>query len=256
MTVSEVSNFDDTGWLQLTGKRVLVCGGGAFGMAATRAYLEVGARVAVIDIEVDCHREEFANTSALVQADLSTSEGCHYAIEKTVAALGGIDVLFDAVGINRRVPVFEVDDNLWQQILQVNLSSAFWIGREVGRRMVDQGDGNIVFCSSVSGVLAHPDHSAYAASKGGLNQLLRVMAREWAPHGVNVNAIAPAYAESPLTADHLAEPGVRESYESMVPAGRLGTPEDIVGPALFLSSPRSAYITGQSILVDGGRTLV
>lgn len=243
-------------WLQLTGRKVLVCGAGAFGAAAAHAYLDAGADVAIIDLDVERHRGEFPESTALIQADLSTASVCREAVEEARAALGSIDVLFHTVGINRRVPVLEVEDEQWQQILQINLSSAFWIGQAVGRHMVEQGHGNIVFCSSVSGVLAHPDHSAYAATKGGLNQLLRVMAREWAPHGVNVNAIAPAYADTPLTSAHLAKPGVREGYEAMVPAGRLATAEDMVGPVLFLSSPRSAYVTGQAVLVDGGRTLV
>jgi NAD(P)-dependent dehydrogenase (short-subunit alcohol dehydrogenase family) len=108
----------------------------------------------------------------------------------------------------------------------------------------------------VSGILAHHSHGPYAASKGGINQLLRVMAREWAPHGVTVNALAPGYIETPLTAHHLAQPGKRDELESQVPAGRLGTPEELTGPALFLSSRHAQFITGHVLYIDGGRTLV
>jgi gluconate 5-dehydrogenase len=121
---------------------------------------------------------------------------------------------------------------------------------------VANGHGRIVYLSSVSALLAHKDHSPYAASKGGINQLMRVMAREWAPHGVTVNAIAPGYIETSLTAAYLAKPGMRQSMEDLVPAGRLGTPADLTGPALFLCSDRSAFVTGQVLFIDGGRTLV
>ena len=110
--------------------------------------------------------------------------------------------------------------------------------------------------SSVSGLLAHHSHGPYAASKGGINQLLRVMAREWAPFGVTVNALAPGYIETPLTAHHLSVPGKRDELESQVPAGRLGTTEELTGPALFLSSRHAQFITGHVLYIDGGRTLV
>ena len=122
--------------------------------------------------------------------------------------------------------------------------------------MCEQGGGSIVYFSSVSGLLAHKLHSPYAASKGGMNQMMRVMAAEWAIEGVRVNAIAPAYTETELTREYLSQPGVRESLERAVPSGRLGVPEDMVGPALFLASHRSDYVTGHVLYVDGGRTLV
>jgi gluconate 5-dehydrogenase len=114
----------------------------------------------------------------------------------------------------------------------------------------------MVFFSSVSSQLAHRHHAPYAASKGGLDQLVRVMAREWAADGVTVNAVGPGYTETELTRAYLAKPGVREEMTGLVPAGRLGTPEDVVGAVLFLASARAAFITGQVLYVDGGRTLV
>jgi gluconate 5-dehydrogenase len=110
--------------------------------------------------------------------------------------------------------------------------------------------------SSVSGLLAHADHAPYAATKGGLNQLMRVMAREWAPHGVGVNAVAPGYIETPLTAAHLAKPGVRDGLVTQVPAGRLGNPDEVADAVTFLASDRARFITGHVLYVDGGRTLI
>src|SRR3954452_23828956 len=117
--------------------------------------------------------------------------------------------------------------------------------------MVAAGYGRMVFVSSVSALLAHPHHAPYAATKGGINQMMRVMAREWAGSGVTVNAVAPGYIETNLTAAHLAKPGVRAGLTSLVPAGRLGTPAEVVGPILFLSSPQSGFVTGHVMYVDG-----
>jgi NAD(P)-dependent dehydrogenase (short-subunit alcohol dehydrogenase family) len=165
-------------------------------------------------------------------------------------------VFIHAVGMNDRRPVLDTPDEVWERIIAINLSSGFWLGQAAGAAMVANGHGRIVYLSSVSALLAHKDHSPYAASKGGINQLMRVMAREWAPHGVTVNAIAPGYIETGLTAAYLAKPGMRQSMEALVPAGRLGTPGDLTGPALFLCSDRSAFVTGQVLFIDGGRTLV
>lgn len=245
----------DQAWLGLEGRRVLVIGNGGFGREAAMAYASAGATVAVADLDTSGF-DDLPPTISTIQADLSDPRECEDVVTEAVRRLGGLDVFFHAIGVNRRKPIFEISDDEWRTIVDVNLSSAFWLGRSAGRQMVAAGYGRMVFCSSVSGLLAHPEHGPYAASKGGLNQLIRVMAREWAPHGVTVNAVAPGYAETPLTAAHLDRPGVRESYTSLVPMGRLGRPGDVVGPVLYLSSQQCGYVTGQVLYVDGGRTLV
>lgn len=239
-------------WLGLANRRVLVAGAGGIGTACAAAFTAAGARVVVADLD----EARLAGQGHPLLADFSTAAGCEEAVIRTVDALGGLDILVHAVGINHRVPIVDTTDDHWDRILEVNLSSAFRLGRAAGRHMVDAGWGRQIYCSSVSGLLAHPSHGAYAATKGGINQLLRVMAREWAPHGVTVNAIAPGYTETDLTRAHLDQPGVRENHVSLVPAGRLGSVEDLTGPVLFLASERSAYVTGHVMYVDGGRTLV
>lgn len=239
-------------WLGLANRRVLIAGAGGIGAACAAAFTAAGARVAVADLD----ETRLAGHGHPLLADFSTTAGCEEAITRAVDALGGLDILVHAVGINHRVPIVDTTDDDWDRILEVNLSSAFRLGRAAGRHMVDAGWGRQIYCSSVSGLLAHPGHGAYAATKGGINQLLRVMAREWAPHGVTVNAIAPGYTETDLTRAHLDQPGVREKHVSLVPAGRLGSVEDLTGPALFLASERSAFVTGHVMYVDGGRTLV
>lgn len=242
-------------WLGLAGRRVLVAGAGGIGAACAAAFADAGADVLAADVNASA-LEALDPRVRPLRADLTSAEGCRDVVNAAVSALGGLDVLVHAVGVNHRVPVLDVSDDDWQRILDVNLTSAFRIGREAGRVMVGAGAGRQVYVSSVSGRLAHPEHAPYAASKGGLDQLVRVMAREWASRGVAVNAVAPGYTETDLTREHLSKPGVREHYTSLVPAGRLGTVGDLTGPVLFLASPRSEFVTGHVLFVDGGRTLV
>ena len=242
-------------WLGLRGRRVLVAGAGGIGAACATAFVDAGAAVLTADVS-ERALDGLDGAVTPLRADLGTSDGCRQAVAAAVRELGGLDVLVHAVGVNHRVPVLDVTDDDWRRILEINLSSAFWLGREAGRVMVDAGSGRQVYVSSVSGLLAHPEHAPYAASKGGLNQLVRVMAREWAGRGVTVNAVAPGYTETDLTRAHLDKPGTRDNYTSLVPAGRLGTVGDLTGPVLFLASRQSAFVTGHVLFVDGGRTLV
>jgi NAD(P)-dependent dehydrogenase (short-subunit alcohol dehydrogenase family) len=173
-----------------------------------------------------------------------------------VDRMGGLEVAVHAVGVNDRRPILSVTPDSWRHLLSVNLDSAFHFAQATGAIMTAAGHGRLILFSSVAGTLAHRDHGAYAASKGALNQFARVMANEWAPAGVTVNTIAPGYTPTALTIEHLAKPGVESALTGLVPAGRLGAVQDVQGIVALLASPRSSYITGQVIHVDGGRTLV
>lgn len=244
--------------LGLENRRVLVAGAGGLGGACVSAFAESGARVVVADADGPRLRELHGQLelAGALTADLSRPEECRAVVDKAVATLGGLDVFVHAIGVNDRRPLVEFGDDDWHRVLTINLSSAYWLGQAVGRVMRPRGSGRLVFISSVSGRLAHAKHGPYAASKGGLNQLMRVMAREWAADGIGVNAIAPGYVETDLTRGYLDRPGVREELTSLVPAGRLGRPEEVVGSVLFLASELSSFVTGQILYVDGGRTLV
>lgn len=241
-------------WLGLSGARVLVAGAGGIGNRLARAFADAGARVAVAD--ANAASLEALDGVATVQGDLTDPIDCDRVVGEVQAALGGIDVFVHAVGINQRVPILDTDDSTFDDIIRVNLSSAFRLARRIGGGMCDRGYGRMIFISSVSGRMAHANHGPYAASKAGLDQLAKVMAREWASSGVTVNTIAPGYLETDLTRTYLQKPGMLESMVDLVPAGRLGTVDDLTGPALFLASRQAGFVTGQVLYVDGGRILV
>ncbi|MEV8376062.1 SDR family oxidoreductase [Kribbella sp. NPDC056861] len=249
-------------WLGLAGQRALVAGAGGIGAEAALGLAAAGATVVAADIDQTALRdlEQRANAAGTglktVLADLSTAAGCRDAVERADALLNGLDIFVHAVGVNDRRPILDTPDELWERILAINLDSAFWTGKAAGALMRSAGRGRIVYLSSVAGLLGHADHGPYAASKGGINQLCRVMAREWAPHGITVNAVAPGYTETDLTRQYLDKPGVRAGLTALVPTGRLGTVADLAGPILFLCSAQSTFVTGQILYVDGGRTLV
>ncbi|HEX4443992.1 MAG TPA: SDR family oxidoreductase [Galbitalea sp.] len=246
-------------WLGLAGSRVLVVGAGGIGSECAKGYVAAGAAVMVVDRDqarLDALNADPLFTGEIVCADLTLPGAGAAVVARAIQKLGGLDVLLHGVGVNDRRPVLDFTEAEWERVMQINLFTAFAVTQAAGRHMVAQGSGRILVLSSVSGLLAHKLHAPYAASKGGLNQMMRVMAHEWASSGVTVNALAPGYIETALTADYLRKPGVRDDLERLVPAGRLGVPGDVVGPALFLSSQHANFITGHVMYIDGGRTLV
>ena len=250
----------DSDWLGLSGARVLVLGAGGIGFECAQGYSAAGAQVMLVDRDADrlarAQAEAVHPIAHTFAADLTEPGSGNTVVDAAVAALGGLDVVLHSVGINDRRPVLDFSEDEWDRVIEVNLTTAFRVAQAAGRHMVAQGHGRIVMLSSVSGLLAHKLHAPYAASKGGLNQMARVMAAEWASSGVTVNTLAPGYIETNLTSDYLKKPGVRDDLERLVPAGRLGLPADVVGAALFLSSKQASFITGHVLYIDGGRTLV
>jgi NAD(P)-dependent dehydrogenase (short-subunit alcohol dehydrogenase family) len=262
MHVSVAAASSTGSWLGLEDAAVLVAGAGGIGRALIAAFAGAGARVVAADRDVD--RVEAATRELDLErrggggivGDVRDPDRARAIVEDARARLGRLDVFVHAIGINDRKPILDYTDEDWRRFVDVNLNSAFWLGQAAGKIMCEQRSGRLIFLSSVAGLLAHKHHGPYAATKGGINQMLRVMAAEWAALGVTVNALAPGYIETPLTAEHLNKPGVRAALEALVPAGRLGVVEDVTGPALFLASRHAAFVTGHVLYVDGGRTLV
>jgi NAD(P)-dependent dehydrogenase (short-subunit alcohol dehydrogenase family) len=246
------------GWLGLEGSRVLVAGAGSIGAAIATGFAEAGAVVVAMDANVD-RLGRLASSTTLagtLTADLATAVACREAFADAVRVLGGLDVLVHCIGVNRRVAIDEYSEDDWARMLAVNLSSAFWLLQEALPAMRAQRHGRIVLFSSVAARLAHREHGPYAATKAALDQLARVAAHESAADGVTVNTVAPGYTETNLTTDYLKGEATRRALISLVPAGRLGNVEDVVGPTLFLASERARFVTGHVLVVDGGRTLV
>src|ERR1700723_603980 len=233
-------------WLTLDRRPTLVFGAGGLGGASALSLAAQGARVVLVDVNTEnldtvvrAAKEAGREVKPLV-ADLRTAEACRAAVAEAVGLVGTPQVFLHAVGRNVRKPVLDLEDSDWQETLSLNLSSAYWTGQAVGRLMVEQRYGRMVFVSSVSGLLAHPHHAPYAATKGGMNQMLRVMAREWARHGVTVNAVAPGYIETDLTKAYLDQDNNRESLESLVPAERLRPPHGGGDPVPLLAPDRAS----------------
>jgi len=244
-------------WLGLAGRRVLIAGGaGTLGTALVDGFLSAGAAVAVIDADEARLGALPAGVAVRLVADLRVAAACRDAVTAARDRLGGLDVFVHCAGINTRKAIEDYADEEWEAIVSVNLSSAVHGARAVAPLMREQGYGRILFFSSVAGRSGHRHHGPYAATKGAINQLMRVMAHEYAEYGVTVNAIAP-YMDTALTTTYLAEdPDRRVALVGLIPARRFARLEEVVDPVLFLASHRASFITGHVMYVDGGRTLI
>jgi 3-oxoacyl-[acyl-carrier protein] reductase len=171
-------------------------------------------------------------------------------VETTMAEFGRIDILVNNAGIARDGLLIRMSDDDFDRVLKVNLYGAFYFCRAAGRIMAKQRSGRIINMSSVIGVMGNPGQANYAAAKGGLIALTKTVAKELAGRGVNVNAVAPGFIETEMTASLADE--VKEEYKKLIPAGRFGAPGDVAEVVAFLASEASAYLTGQLIFVDGG----
>jgi gluconate 5-dehydrogenase len=170
--------------------------------------------------------------------------------------VGALDILVNNAGIQIRTPITELTDADWHRLIDVNLTSAFLVGRAVASRMIGRGHGKIVNICSMQSDFARPGIAGYAASKGGLRMLTRGMCADLAPAGIQVNGIAPGYFETDLTAGLMADPQFDEWIRRRTPAGRWGRTDDLAGALIFLCSSASDFVNGQLLYVDGGMSAV
>ena len=245
----------------LTGRVALVVGdGGGLGRAIAAGLADFGARLAIADLDPAaaaataemCERPGIACPA--VQLDVTNPVMVREVVEQLESLCGRIDILVNAAGVQARKPATEYTPEEWRWIIDTNLSGVFYVTQAVGRGMLARGYGRVLSIGSVSSLLGHPYHVPYAASKGGLAIMTKALATEWGPRGVTVNAIGPTYTETNLTRGFADDPGTRQRLIAEIPLGRLGTPEDLVGAAIFLCSDAGRFVTGQTLFVDGGRT--
>jgi len=244
---------------KLSDRVALVTGASTgLGAAIAIALAEAGAQVA-------CHGntrspsgtceqiEKAGGVAHPITGDLSKAETAQDLITQTLDRFGRIDILVNNAGTIRRAPAVDYTDDDWTAVIEVNLSSVFRLSKLAGKEMIDSGRGgkivNIASLLSFQGGITVP---AYAASKGGVAQLTKALANEWAKHRINVNAIAPGYMRTTNTAALQADETRNRQILERIPAGRWGEPEDVAGAAVFLSSRASDYINGHILVVDGG----
>lgn len=187
--------------------------------------------------------------------DVRDRESARAAAAAIVADFGAIDILVNNAGVNVRKPVTQLAEEEWDLVLDTNLKGYFLVAQAVVPHMIRRGRGKVINISSIMGAVALENQVAYASSKGGVVQMTKVMALEWARHGINVNAIGPTYFETPLVATLRNDPERFRFINERTPMGRWGQPEELEGTVIFLASRASDFITGQTIYVDGGWTI-
>lgn len=227
--------------------------GAAIAVALAEAGAHVAAHGSIAPPEATCQRvvECGVKTAALV-GDVGEREVCARLVEETVNRLGAIDILVNNAGIIRRSPAVEQSEEDWMTVLNVNLSSVFRLTQHAGQHMLARGSGKVINIASVLSFQGGIFVPAYAAAKGGVAQLTKAFANEWAARGVNVNAIAPGYMETDNTEALKKNPERSRQILERIPAGRWGKPEDLAGAAVFLASGASDYVNGHVLVVDGG----
>jgi gluconate 5-dehydrogenase len=188
-----------------------------------------------------------------VTADVSKSADVEHLINTTVDTFGRLDILVNSAGISPYFkPAETMTETEWDEVLAINLKGVFLCCQAAGRVMIRQKSGRIINISSIAGQVALPRLLAYCAAKGAVNQLTRVLAVEWAPYHILVNAISPGYVDTDLTKGLRENPKRREALIRQIPLGRLGTPDEIAGAAIYLASDAASYVTGQTLGIDGG----
>jgi len=245
----------------LTGRRALVTGSSmgigfalAKGLAEAGAALVLNARDAArLDEAADRLRATGAEV-AVLPFDATDAAAVRAAVDGFEAGHGAIDILVNNAGMQHRTPLEDFPVEAFDRLMRTNVNSAFYVGQAVARHMIGRGRGKIINIASVQSALARPGIAPYTTSKGAVTNLTKGMATDWARHGLNCNAIAPGYFDTPLNAALVADPEFCAWLEKRTPAGRWGRVEELVGAAVFLASDASSFVNGHMLFVDGGIT--
>jgi gluconate 5-dehydrogenase len=249
---------------KLDKKAAIVTGAGSgLGRAISEGYAQLGAQVACVDISADDAKKVAdsivgnGGNAIPVVCDVSLAEDVKEAVETSLRAFDKIDILVNNAGIGMRSNAEDMTDEMWDKVLDINLKGVFLFCREVGRHMIERGKGGrIINMASIGGLVGVETGNAnYCASKGGIIALTRTLAVEWAKHKILVNAIAPSHTRTPLIEKLIEKkPEVKQYFLNNIPLGRLAEPIHIAGPAIFLASDAASFITGHTLVVDGGHT--
>lgn len=242
------------------GKAVLITGAGrGIGKAVAERFASEGAVLTLVsNVEADLNEvtSELTAKGVAVQSlvvDVSDAEQVENAVHAAAERFGRIDVLVNNAGIAWEEPVLEIKPDNWRKIIDVNLNGMFWVAQSVAKRMAAQGGGVILNMASTNGLVGEANYAHYNASKGGVVLLTKTMALELGISGIRVNAVCPGYIQTPMSAA-IDSPEFIENYiKTKIPLGRVGKPEDISGVFAFLASDDAAFITGETIVVDGGQ---
>lgn len=244
----------------LAGKRALITGGTqGIGAAIARGLGEAGATLMINARNQEkldkCIQEHLAagQEAKGYLFDITRAPSVKEAIDHIENTEGPIDILVNNAGIIRRAPAEELEEEDWNDVIQTNLTAPFLMAKHVGRKMISRKQGKIINICSLMSELGRDTVAAYAAAKGGLKMLTRNLSTEWACHNIQVNGIGPGYIATPINTSY-REPGnpLNNYIVSRTPAGRWGTPDDLIGAAIFLASGASDFVNGQIIYVDGG----
>lgn len=245
----------------LLGKVAIVTGGRrGIGKAIALTFSQAGADVAVCDCviedgELEAVAEEIrrlGQRSLAIRADVSQKGDVDNLVRTVAGELGPIDILVNNAGIARGPVLIEQTEEEWQQVIGVNLTGCYLCSQAVGKGMVERRKGNIINMASGAGIRGFAGRNAYNVSKAGIIMVTKVLARDLAKYGVRVNALAPTNLKTEMTRGIWEDPRALAAEEARIPLGRLGEVDDITGPALFLASDASSYITGHTIVIDGG----
>lgn len=245
----------------LTGKRVLITGSSqGIGLTLARGLGEAGASVIVNGRN---KKKVAAAAKGLQQEGITADElpfdvtdhgAVANAVNHAVSTFGDIDVLINNAGMQHRTPLQDFDPEIFNQMLQTNISSVFNVGQAVAKHMIERGNGKIINIASVQTALARPGIAPYTTTKGAVANLTKGMATDWAQYGLQVNAIAPGYFDTPLNAALVTDEDFSAWLEKRTPAGRWGQLDELIGAGIFLSSDAASFVNGHTLFVDGGIT--
>lgn len=245
---------------RFSGKTALITGSGrGIGKAIAERFAAEGAKLALVsNVEADLLgvADELVASGADVWtfvADVSDPAQVEAAVEGAASRFGRLDILANNAGIAWEEPVLDITADHWRKIIDVNLNGMFWVAQSVAKRMVGQGGGVIVNMASTNGLVGEANYAHYNASKGGVVLLTKTMAIELGGKGIRVNAVCPGYIQTPMSEAIDSPEFIRHYISAKIPLGRVGKPEDVAGVFAFLASDDAAFITGETIVVDGGQ---